>query len=127
MKNDMEKIFESYLNQSAIQYDQQRNTANQRFSPSQNKNSNYQQFSGLTGNGQMNAAQVPSFGGFDDEEEPMVTVKGYGKVSLQQVKKMAKEQGEKINEYLKRGNYNVEGQVELLKLFCKTVVENTKD
>ena len=127
MKNDMEKIFESYLNQSAIQYDQQRNTANQRFSPSQNKNSNYQQFSGLTGNGQMNAAQVPSFGGVDDEEEPMVTVKGYGKVSLQQVKKMAKEQGEKINEYLKRGNYNVEGQVELLKLFCKTVVENTKE
>ena len=127
MKNDMEKIFESYLNQSAIQYDQQRNTANQRFSPSQNKNSNYQQFSGLTGNGQMNAAQVSSFGGGDDEEEPMVTVKGYGKVSLQQVKKMAKEQGEKINEYLKRGNYNVEGQVELLKLFCKTVVENTKE
>tara|TARA_R110000744_G_scaffold142182_2_gene253736 strand:- start:8386 stop:8655 length:270 start_codon:yes stop_codon:yes gene_type:complete len=67
IKNENEMIYENYLNQAGNAMNQQNDFRKMKFRPGVGK-SNYNQFSGLNTSLETNAAGIPTFGGFGDEE-----------------------------------------------------------
>ena len=66
-KNENELMYEGYLNQAGNAMNQQDDFQKMKFRPDVGK-SNYNQFSGLNTSLKTNAAAMPTFGGFGDEE-----------------------------------------------------------
>ncbi len=118
-KSDNSLMYETYLNQSAIAHDQQRSTLKYRPKYDTN-NSNLQQFAGLTGNGSMNPARVPSHEG----EEENVIVKGYGKVTIPQLQDLIKKAAKSIHDACERDNFKIKEKVELLSLLLNSMSSN---
>ena len=74
MREDDKKINEAmHLNQDAIGLMQQRNQKNLKYPPKADlKNSNYNQFAGMSGNGSTNAARISSSVDLSSDEEKEV-------------------------------------------------------
>ena len=120
-KTDNEMIYES-LNQSGIAYDQQQSKGN-KYRPQVGKG-NYNQFSGLNTSLKTNAGAMPSFGGISDEEiegdEDTIEVKGYGVMTIQQLKQLIERRSNEISQSIADGNLNVGNKADILKLFADT-------
>jgi len=120
-KTDNEMIYES-LNQSGIAYDQQQSKGN-KYRPQVGKG-NYNQFSGLNTSLKTNAAAMPSFGGISDEEiegdEDTIEVKGYGVMTIQQLKQLIERRSNEISQSIADGNLDVGNKADILKLFADT-------
>ena len=120
-KTDNEMIYES-LNQSGIAYDQQQSKGD-KFRPQVGKG-NYNQFSGLNTSLKTNAAAMPSFGGISDEEiegdEGTIEVKGYGVMTIQQLKQLIERRSNEISQSIADGNLDVGNKADILKLFADT-------
>jgi len=125
---DKDLIYETYLNQSAIAHDQQRQRGVRYDARSDFNNSNLAQFSGLTGYGKPGVARLHGLDPFpSDEEEDQIVVKGYGTMSLPQLRKLIENTAQELYEYTQEGVYNIEGKAQLLALFAKTYRENNPD
>lgn len=120
-KTDNEMIYES-LNQSGIAYDQQQSKGN-KYRPQVGKG-NYNQFSGLNTSLKTNAGAMPSFGGISDEEigsdEDTIEVKGYGVMTIQQLKQLIEGRSNEISQSIADGNLDVGNKADILKLFADT-------
>jgi len=120
-KTDNEMIYES-LNQSGIAYDQQQSKGN-KYRPQVGKG-NYNQFSGLNTSLKTNAGAMPSFGGISDEEiegdEDTIEVKGYGVMTIQQLKQLIERRSNEISQSIADGNLDVGNKADILKLFADT-------
>jgi len=121
-KTENEMIYES-LNQSGIAYDQQQNTGT-KYRPQIGKG-NYNQFSGLNTSLKTNAGAMPSFpSNISDEEiegdEDMIEVKGYGVMTVQQLKQLIERRSNEISKSIADGNLNVGNKADILKLFADT-------
>ena len=120
-KTDNEMIYES-LNQSGIAYDQQQSKGD-KFRPQVGKG-NYNQFSGLSTSLKTNAGAMPSFGGISDEEiegdEDTIEVKGYGVMTIQQLKQLIERRSNEISQSIADGNLDVGNKADILKLFADT-------
>jgi len=120
-KTDNEMIYES-LNQSGIAYDQQQSKGD-KFRPQVGKG-NYNQFSGLNTSLKTNAGAMPSFGGISDEEiegdEDTIEVKGYGVMTIQQLKQLIERRSNEISQSIADGNLDVGNKADILKLFADT-------
>lgn len=114
-------IYES-LNQSGIAYDQQQSKGN-KYRPQVGKG-NYNQFSGLNTSLKTNAGAMPSFGGISDEEiegdEDTIEVKGYGVMTIQQLKQLIERRSNEISQSIADGNLDVGNKADILKLFADT-------
>ena len=126
-KTDIEMIYESYLNQAGragMAMDQQRDDRNLKFRPRYDKNSNLDQFAGMTGNGSMNAAMIQSTADLtaqpSDEEDAMIEVKGYGVMRVSQLAKLIHTLSADISKSIDNGVYNIGNKADLLKLFADT-------
>ena len=67
---------------------------------------------------------MPSFGGISDEEiegdEDMIEVKGYGVMTVQQLKQLIERRSNEISKSIADGNLNVGNKADILKLFADT-------
>ena len=123
-KNDIKMIYEGYLNQAGNAIDQQNDYQKMKLRPDIGK-SNYNQFTGLNSSLKVNAGSIPNFnGGISDEEiegsEDMIEVKGFGVMTVSQLKSSIIRKSNEISESIANGNMNVSNKADLLKLFADT-------